>query len=206
MKLKVMNEKGVSSKQLDVSDKIFGAKFSESLVHQLVVAYQAGGRQGTRAQKNRAAVRGGGAKPFRQKGTGRARAGTIRSPIWRGGGQIFPATTANFAHKINKKMRQAGLRSILAELVRQDRFVAIDDFKMDAPKTKGLIEKLSKLKANDNVLIVTENEERNLVLSARNLAGVNVRHVGIMDPVSLIGHEKVIMTTAALKRCEEMLA
>jgi large subunit ribosomal protein L4 len=206
MKLKVMNEKGASSKQLDVSDKIFGAKFSESLVHQLVVAYQAGGRQGTRAQKNRAAVRGGGAKPFRQKGTGRARAGTIRSPIWRGGGKVFPARTANFAQKINKKMRHAGLRSILAELVRQDRFVAIDDFKMDAPKTKGLIEKLSKLKANDDVLIVTENEERDLILSARNLARVDVRHVGIMDPVSLIGHEKVIMTTAALKRCEEMLA
>ncbi|GMR17841.1 MAG: 50S ribosomal protein L4 [Gammaproteobacteria bacterium] len=206
MKLKVMNEKGASSKQLDVSDRIFGVKFSESLVHQLVVAYQAGGRQGTRAQKNRAAVRGGGAKPFRQKGTGRARAGTIRSPIWRGGGQIFPARTANFAQKINKKMRQAGLRSILAELVRQDRFVAIDDFKMDAPKTKGLLEKLNKLKASDDVLIVTENEERDLVLSARNLAKVDVRHVGIMDPVSLIGHEKVIMTTAALKRCEEMLA
>lgn len=206
MKLKVMNEKGASSKQLDVSDKIFGAKFSESLVHQLIVAYQAGGRQGTRAQKNRSAVRGGGAKPFRQKGTGRARAGTIRSPIWRGGGQIFPATTANFAQKLNKKMRHAGLRSILAELVRQDRFMAIDDFKMDAPKTKGLLEKLNKLKVSHDVLIVTENEEHDLKLSARNLAKVDVRHVAIMDPVSLIGHEKVIMTTAALKRCEEILA
>ncbi|MDH5649830.1 MAG: 50S ribosomal protein L4 [Gammaproteobacteria bacterium] len=207
MKLNVINDSGASAKQLDVSDDIFSAKFSESLVHQLVVAYQAGGRQGTRAQKNRSAVSGGGSKPFRQKGTGRARAGTIRSPLWRGGGKVFPSSAnENFAQKLNKKMRRAGMRSILAELLRQDRLVAIEDFTMDAPKTKGLVEKLKKLNSSDDVLIVTDNEEMNLMLSARNLPKVSVCHINVMDPVSLIGHEKVIMTTAAIKRCEELLA
>lgn len=206
MKLSLINHSGGGAKKVDVSDAIFGAKFSESLVHQLVVAYQAGGRQGTRAQKNRSAVSGGGAKPFRQKGTGRARAGTIRSPIWRGGGKVFPSQTKNFSQKLNKKMHRAGLRSIFSELLRQERLVAIDEFTVDAPKTKNLVEKLKKMKATNDVLIVTDVEDRNLVLSARNLPKVDVCHISVMDPVSLIGHEKVILTTAALKKCEEILA
>jgi len=206
MKLSVVNgSNGSAASEINISDAIFGAKFNEPLIHQLVVAYQADGRQGTRAQKNRSAVHGGGAKPWRQKGTGRARAGTSRSPIWRSGGKVFPAETHNFSQKLNKKMRRAGMRSILAELLRQDRLVAVDEIKMDTPKTKALGESLDKLKVTD-ALIVIDKEDKNLYLSARNMPHVNVCHVDEMSPVSLIGHEKVLMTTAALKRCEELLA
>jgi large subunit ribosomal protein L4 len=196
---------GKTQSELQVSDKAFAADFNEPLVHQVVVAYQAGGRSGTRAQKNRAAVRGGGRKPWAQKGTGRARAGTIRSPLWRGGGKIFPATTADFSQKVNKKMHRAALRAILSELVRQDRLMAVDDFTIETPKTKALVEKLSKLGAND-ALIVTQNMDQNLYLSARNLHRVDVCNVAAVDPVSLIRHKKVIMTVAAVKRFEELLA
>lgn len=205
MKLDVVNDSGKSTTSVDVSDDVFGAQFNESLIHQLVVAHLAGGRQGTRAQKNRAAVSGGGAKPWRQKGTGRARAGTIRSPIWRGGGKIFPSKTTDFSQKVNKKMRRAGMRSILSELVRQERFTTVDGFSMDAPKTKELVGKLGQLKV-ENVLIVTAAEDKNLALSARNLAHVDVCSVDHLDPVSLVGHEKVIMTQDAVKKCEEMFA
>ena len=206
MKLNVVNDSGASASELEVADSVFAVEFKEPLVHQLVVAYQATGRQGTRAQKNRAAVSGGGSKPFRQKGTGRARAGTIRSPIWRGGGKVFPSSPSeNFAHKLNKKMRRAGMRSILSELARQERLVTVDSFSMEAPKTKALADKLGKLNAAD-VLIITDAEDMNLNLSARNLPHVEVRHVDVMDPVSLVRHEKVIMTAAAVKRCEEMFA
>ena len=206
MKLGVMNDKGVATRStIEVSEEIFAAKFNDSLVHQLVIAYQAGARSGTRAQKNRSAVRGGGAKPWKQKGTGRARAGTIRSPLWRGGGKVFPATTTDFSQKLNKKMRRAGLRSILSELLRQERLLAVEDFKMEAPKTKDLAERLKQLGVND-VLIVTDGEDRNLSLSARNMRAVDVCNAANIDPVALIGHEKVIMTTDALKRCGEMLA
>lgn len=205
MKLSVMNEAGSKGKDIEVSDAAFAARFNESLVHQIVVAYQAGGRAGTRAQKNRSAVRGGGAKPFRQKGTGQARAGTIRSPLWRGGGKVFPSSPdENFVQKVNKKMHRAAMRSILSELIRQERLVAVESFQMDAPKTKALLDKLSKLGAVD-ALIVTEAVDQNLGLSARNLHKIDVREVGHVDPVSLIRHEKVIMTVPALKRFEEML-
>jgi len=206
MKVSLMNETGGQAQlEIELSDKNFGVVFNEPLVHQIVVAYQAGGRAGTRAQKNRAAVRGGGRKPWNQKGGGRARAGTIRSPLWRGGGKVFPACNADFSQKVNKKMQRAALRSILSELVRQERLVAVADFRIDAPKTQMLIDKLNKLNVAD-VLIVTEGLDRNLFLSARNLHRVAVCDVANVDPVSLIGHEKVVMTVPALKRLEELLA
>lgn len=206
MKVSLMNEtSGQAQSEIELSDKNFGAGFNEALVHQVVVAYQAGGRSGTRAQKNRSAVRGGGRKPFAQKGGGRARAGTIRSPLWRGGGKVFPACTADFSQKVNKKMQRAALRSILSELVRQQRLVAVADFRIDAPKTQMLVDKLSKLNISD-VLIVTEGLDRNLFLSARNLHRVAVCDVASVDPVSLIGYQKVVMTAPAIKRLEELLA
>jgi large subunit ribosomal protein L4 len=206
MKVSVMNAAGAKAgSDIDLSDETFAAEFNESLVHQIVVAFQANARLGTRAQKNRSAVSGGGSKPFRQKGTGQARAGTIRSPLWRGGGKVFPSSPdENFTHKVNRKMHRAGMRSILSELLRQERIVAVDDFSMAAPKTKGLTEKLQKLGASD-VLIVTDNADDNLRLSARNLHKVDVCDVQSLDPVSLIRHEKVIMTVSAIKRIQEML-
>ncbi len=205
MKLSIVNDSGAASSDVEVSEAVFGARFNEALIHQVVTAYQAGGRQGTRAQKNRSAVSGGGVKPWRQKGTGHARAGTIRSPLWRGGGKVFPATTQSFAQKVNKKMYRGAMRSILSELVRQGRLVTVASLGMDAPKTKALNEMLGKLGSPD-VLIVTSADDRNLALSARNLRSVDVATVNSVDPVSLIRHEKVVMTTDALKRFEEVLA
>jgi large subunit ribosomal protein L4 len=205
MKLSIVNESGAAKSDVEVSDVVFAARFNEPLIHQVVTAYQAGGRQGTRAQKNRAAVRGGGAKPWAQKGTGNARAGTIRSPIWRGGGKVFPAQTQNFEQKVNKKMYRAAVRSILSELVRQERLVTVDSLQMDAPGTKGLVAKLHKLGAS-NALILTAEDDRNLSLSARNVPGVDVVSVNHVDPVSLIRHDKVVVTADALKRIEESLA
>jgi large subunit ribosomal protein L4 len=207
MKVSVMNDAGSKAgSDIEVSDATFAADFNESLVHQIVVAFQANARMGTRAQKNRSAVRGGGAKPYRQKGSGQARAGTIRSPLWRGGGKVFPSSPLeNFTHKVNKKMHRAGMRSILSELLRQERIVAVDSFTLESPKTKALVAKLSALGAPD-VLIITDNADMNLQLSARNLHRVDVRDVSTIDPVCLIGHEKVIMTVPAIKRLQEMLA
>lgn len=206
MKLNVMKEAGgPANGAVDVSDVAFGAAFNETLVHQVVVAYQAGGRAGTRAQKTRAEVSGSNAKPWRQKGTGQARSGMKRSPLWRGGGKVFPSSPdENFTQKVNKKMHRAAMRSILSELIRQDRLVAVEEFSMDAPKTQTLIERLQKVGTQD-VLIVTTEPDRNLALSARNLYRVDVRDVAHADPVSLVGHEKVIMTVPAIKRLEEML-
>lgn len=204
MKLNTVNESGAAGSGIEVSDKVFGADYNESLIHQVVTAYLAGARQGTRAQKNRSAVSGGGAKPWRQKGTGNARAGTSRSPIWRGGGKTFPAKTQDFSQKVNKKMHKAALRSILSELARQDRLVTIDRISVDGPKTKVLAEKLNKLDAV-NALILTVEGDKNLALSARNLKAVDVNTVSAVDPVSLVRHDKVIMTTDAAKRFEEML-
>lgn len=206
MKLSVLAEAtpGTTS-EIDVADSIFAVRFNEPLVHQAVVAYQAGGRQGTRAQKNRAAVRGGGAKPWRQKGTGRARAGTIRSPLWRGGGKVFATSTHDFSQKLNKKMQRGALRSMLSELVRQGRLLTIDGFQITAPKTKVLVEKLNKLGVND-ALIVTEDKDQNLWLSSRNLPQVHVCDVSHVDPVSLLRHDKVVMTVGAIRRLEERLA
>jgi large subunit ribosomal protein L4 len=197
---------GKAASSIDVAEGAFDAKYNESLVHQLVTAYQAGARQGTRAQKNRSAVSGGGAKPWRQKGTGHARAGTSRSPIWRGGGKVFPAQTRNFEQKLNRKMYRAGIRSILSELLRQERLLVVEDLAMDAPKTKALVEQLNTLGAQDNALLVTETFDMNLALSARNLPYVDVCDVASASPVNLVRHNKVVMTVAAIKKFEEWLA
>ena len=189
---------------IDVCERTFGGEFNDTLVHQAVVAYMAGGRQGSKKQKTRAEVSGGGKKPWRQKGTGRARAGTIRSPIWRGGGATFAARPQDHSQKLNKKMYRAAMRSILSELVRQDRLVVVEDFSVDAPKTKALLGKLDTLGLQD-VLIISENVEQNLYLAARNLPHVDVRDVQASDPVSLIAYDKVLMTVSAVKKFEEML-
>ncbi|AAW84732.1 50S ribosomal protein L4 [Aliivibrio fischeri] len=190
---------------LTVSETTFGREFNEALVHQVVVAYAAGARQGTRAQKTRSEVSGGGAKPWRQKGTGRARAGTIRSPIWRTGGVTFAAKPQDHSQKVNKKMYRGALKSILSELVRQDRLIVVDNFSVEAPKTKELVAKLKELELND-VLIVTGEVDENLFLAARNLYKVDARDVAGIDPVSLVAFDKVLMTAAAVKQVEEMLA
>lgn len=193
------------SGSVKVSDDTFGQEFKESLVHQVVTACLSGARAGTVQQKTRAQVRGGGIKPWRQKGTGRARAGTSRSPIWRSGGRAFAATPRDYTQKINRKMYRAAMRSILSELVRQERLVAIDSFAVDAPKTRELVGKLNEL-GLDNVLIVTVDADDNLYLAARNLPGVAVCDVASADPVSLIGFDKVLMTKAAIEKIEERLA
>jgi len=198
-----LNVQGGSS--IQVSDAVFGAEFKESLVHQVVTAYMAAARSGTKAQKNRAAVAGGGAKPWRQKGTGRARAGTIRSPLFRKGGITFAAQPRDYSQKVNRKMYRGAIRSILSELVRQDRLVVVDGFAVDAPKTKQLTGKLAELGLKD-VLIVTDSIDENLLLAARNLYGVDVRDADDVDPVSLVGFDKILMTSAALKQLEERLA
>ncbi|EPO0036854.1 50S ribosomal protein L4 [Vibrio cholerae] len=190
---------------LTVSETTFGREFNEALVHQVVVAYAAGARQGTSAQKTRSEVSGGGAKPWRQKGTGRARAGTIRSPIWRTGGVTFAAKPQDHSQKVNKKMYRGAMKSILSELVRQERLIVVENFSVEAPKTKALVAKLKELELND-VLIVTGEVDENLFLAARNLYKVDVRDVTGIDPVSLIAFDKVLMTAAAVKQVEEMLA
>ncbi|SIQ81533.1 50S ribosomal protein L4 [Marinobacterium stanieri] len=190
---------------VEVSDLAFGKEFNETLVHQVVTAYMAAGRQGSKAQKNRSAVSGGGAKPFRQKGTGRARAGTSRSPLWRAGGVTFAAQPRSFAQKVNKKMYRAAMRCILSELVRQERLVVVEDFQLEAPKTKQFVAKLDEYKL-DNALLITENVEQNLYLAARNVPHVDVRDAAGIDPVSLVGFEKVLVTVPALKKIEEVLA
>ncbi len=190
---------------LEVSDATFGREFNEALVHQVVVAFGAGARQGTKAQKTRSEVRGGGKKPWRQKGTGRSRAGTIRSPIWVGGGRAFAAKPRDFDQKVNKKMYRGAIRSILSELVRQERLIVVEKFGVEAPKTKELLNALSTYDLND-VLIVTPEVDENLFLASRNLYKVDVRDVQGIDPVSLIAFEKVLITADAVKQLEEALA
>ena len=197
--------KSVSGREVDVSEATFGRQFNEALVHQVVVAYMAGARQGTRAQKTRSEVSGGGKKPYRQKGTGRARAGTIRSPIWRGGGVTFANKTQDFSQKVNRKMYRGAMQSILSELIRQDRLVVTEDFAVDSPKTKQVQARLKDL-ALDNVLIVVEEVDDNLYLGTRNLRNVDVIDVQGVNPVNLIGFDKVLFTVGALKKAEEMLA
>ncbi len=190
---------------VEVSDVAFGREFNEALVHQVVVAYMAAARQGTRAQKTRADVSGGGRKPWRQKGTGRARAGSTRSPIWRKGGVTFAAQPQDHSQKVNRKMYRGALRCIMSELVRQNRLIVAETFAIDAPKTRSLLEKLKTLDLSD-VLIVTEAVDENLYLAARNLAKVDVRDLQGIDPVALISHERVLITVDALKKFEETLA
>jgi len=207
MELKLLNSK----QKLDLSDDVFASNFNEPLIHQVITAYMAASRAGTKAQKTRAEVRGGGAKPFRQKGTGRARAGTIRSPLWRKGGVVFAAKPRSFKQKVNKKMYKGAIRSILSELIRQERLFVIDSIEIDAPKTKALLSKLNDLK-NDikvegNTLIVTDAVNENLYLASRNLANVAVCPAtsAVTDPVSLVRADKVIMTKAAIKEIEGWL-
>ena len=194
---------GEKAPALQISDVTFGREFNEALVHQVVVAYMAGSRAGTKAQKTRSDVSGGGAKPWRQKGTGRARAGTIRSPIWRTGGVTFAARPQDHSQKVNRKMYRGAMQCILSELVRQDRLVVVDAFGVETPKTKGLVTKLAELGLAE-ALIVTNDVEENLYLAARNLHKVDVRDVDACDPVSLIAFDKVVMTVDAVKKFEEM--
>lgn len=193
--------KGNSTLALEVSDAVFGQKYNETLVHQLVTKYLSSGRSGTKAQKNRSAVSGGGLKPFRQKGTGRARAGTTRSPIWRTGGVTFAAQPRSYDQKLNKKMYKAGIRSILSELLRQDRIIVSDDFIPAEPKTKSMVAKLSSF-GEGKILLVTEEVNENLILSARNLPNVAVLTSSSIDPVSLVSADKMVITTGALRQLE----
>jgi large subunit ribosomal protein L4 len=204
VELSVLKPGNVEAGSVSVSDVAFAREYNEELVHQVVTAYMAGARQGTRAQKNRAAVRGGGKKPWRQKGTGRARAGTIRSPIWRSGGVTFAAQPQDHSQKVNRKMYRAALRSIMSELARQDRLMVVESLELEAPKTKLLVKQLGEYGV-DNVLIVSTEVNENLYLAARNLHKVDVRDVEGIDPVSLIGHDKVMVTVDAVKKFEEML-
>ena len=199
-----MNLNTASGGTVTVSEVAFGKDFNEPLVHQVVTAFLAGARQGSKAQKNRAAVSGGGRKPWRQKGTGRARAGTIRSPLWRGGGKTFAAEPRDFSQKVNRKMYRGALRCIFSELVRQERLVVVDEFNIDSPKTKQVASKLKDLELS-SVLIVTSEVDENLYLAARNLPKVDIRDASGVDPVSLIAFEKVLVTVPALKQLEEAL-
>lgn len=200
MELAIKDTQGV----LTVSETTFGRVFNEALVHQVVVAYAAGARQGTRAQKTRAEVTGSGKKPWRQKGTGRARAGSVKSPIWRSGGVTFAAKPQDHSQKVNKKMYRGALKSILSELVRQDRLIVVKEFSVEMPKTRLLLQKLKEM-ALEDVLIVTKEIADNLLLASRNLYKVDVCDVAGIDPVSLIAFDKVVMTTDAVQQIEEML-
>ena len=206
MELKVINEKGEAQASVAASETLFGRAYNESLIHQVVVAYHANGRQGSRAQKTRSEVRHSTKKPWRQKGTGRARAGMTSSPLWRGGGRIFPnKVDENFTQKLNRKMYRAGMASILSQLVREDRLTVIEGLTVDGPKTKALAGKLRDMGFGE-VLILTDELDENLYLSARNLPNVMVLEARHADPVSFMRFEKVLMTKAAVKHLEEALA
>ncbi|MGE6343198.1 50S ribosomal protein L4 [Psychrobacter immobilis] len=200
-----MDLKTVTGAAVELSDTAFGREFNEALVHQVVTAYLAGARQGTRAQKTRAEVSGGGIKPWRQKGTGRARAGSIRSPIWRSGGRAFAAKPQDWSQKVNRKMYRGAMQCILAELIRQERLILVEELSVSGPKTKELIAKLNDLNA-PRALIVTKEVDENLYLAARNIPHVNVLGANEVDPVSLIAFDKVIMSVEAAKQFEEALA
>lgn len=206
MELNLIDDQGKATAKVSASDATFGREFNEALVHQLVTAYLANGRSGTRAQKDRGEVRHSTKKPFRQKGTGRARAGMTSSPLWRGGGRIFPnRPDENFSQKMNRKMYRAGVCAILSQLAREDRLVVVDSFTLSAPKTKLLAQKLKSM-GLDDVLIITDALDDNLRLSARNLHHVSVASVSETDPVTLMRHEKVVVTKSAVAKIEEMLA
>lgn len=206
MDLQLINDKGEATSSVAGSDAVFGRAYNEGLVHQLVTAYLANARLGTRAQKARSDVNKSTAKPWRQKGTGRARAGMASSPLWRGGGKIFPSSPdENFAHKVNRKVYRAGIATILSQLVREGRLKVVESFAIEAPKTKMLVTKLKEM-GLDRVLIVTDNVDENLYLSSRNLVNVHVVGVHQADPVSLVGFPQVIVTRAALAKFEEAYA
>jgi large subunit ribosomal protein L4 len=208
MELQVKNASGAAAGQITVADETFARPFNEALVHQVVVAYLAGGRAGTRAQKNRSQVSGGGAKPFRQKGTGRARAGTTRGPLWRGGGVTFAARPQDHSQKVNRTMYRAAMRAIFSELLRQDRLLVVDALELPEIKTKHMIARLDTLGLADQrrVLLVSDEVDLNLYLSARNLPNVAVSDATGLDPVSLVGADTVVMTAGAMRRVGEWLA
>ncbi len=206
MELQVKNLGDQTEQTLTVPEQVFNREFNEALVHQIVVAYLAGGRAGTRAQKNRAMVSGGGAKPWRQKGTGRARAGTIRSPLWRGGGVTFAARPQDHSQKVNRKMYRGALRAIFSELQRQGRLLVVDSLTVAEPRTKLMKSLLAQLGIVDNVLLVSETVDEKVYLAARNLPKVEVRDVAGLDPVSLIRFDKVVITAGAVARVGEWLA
>ena len=195
---------GLTKEAVNISEVTFGREYNEALIHQVVVAYMASSRQGTKALKTRSEVRGGGAKPYRQKGTGRARAGTIRSPIWRGGGQTFAAKPRNYYQKVNRKMYRGAMRSILSELVRQDRIVVTNEFSIEVPKTKQVQNLLRDL-ALEDVLVVVEEVDKNLYLGSRNLKSVEVVDVQGINPITLIRCKKVLFTVGTLRKVEEVL-
>ncbi len=206
MELKVINEKGEILAPVAASEALFGRSFNEALIHQVVVAYHANGRAGTRAQKDRGVVKHSTKKPWRQKGTGRARSGMTSSPLWRGGGKIFPSSPdENFTHKVNRKMYRAGMASILSQLVREERLAVIDAFTLEQPKTKLLSQKLKAMGLTE-VLIITDLPDENLYLSSRNLPNVLVLEARHADPVSLVRFPKVLLTKGAVKHLEEALA
>jgi large subunit ribosomal protein L4 len=206
MELKLINDQGQQASTLSASDALFGRDYNEALIHQLVVAYQANARSGNRAQLTRAEVRHSTKKPFRQKGTGNARAGMTSSPLWRGGGRIFPnKPEENFSQKVNRKMYRAGLAAILSQLAREDRLAVVENFAIDAPKTKLVASKLKGM-GLDSVLVITDNVDDNLALASRNLPNVLVLEAHQADPVSLVRFPKVLMTKAAVAKFEEMLA
>ena len=205
MKLKVVSS-GAQAEDIQVSDATFAREYNESLVHQVVVAYRNAGRAGTKAQKTKAEVRGGGIKPWRQKGTGQARAGSIRSPIWVGGGRAFAAKPRDFAQKVNRKMYRGAMQAMLSELARTDRLSVVNGIELEAPKTKLLLQKLAELKLGSNVLIVIEAHDEKLELAARNLPYIDVLPVSSLDPLSLARHEHVLATAGAVRQLEERLA
>jgi large subunit ribosomal protein L4 len=205
MELKLINDQGQSAATMSASDALFGREFNEALVHQIVIAYQANARGGNRAQKNRSEVRHTGKKPWRQKGTGRARAGDSASPLWRGGGRTFPSSPdENFSQKVNRKMFRAGIASILSQLAREDRLKVIEKFSVEAPKTKLLAQKVRNM-GLDHVLVITDGVDQNLYLSARNLPNVQVLDVAHADPVSLVQFENVLLTKGAVAKFEELM-
>jgi large subunit ribosomal protein L4 len=209
MKLKVVSS-GAQAQNIDqdiqVSDATFAREYNEALVHQVVVAYRNAGRAGTKAQKTKAEVRGGGIKPWRQKGTGQARAGSIRSPIWVGGGRAFAAKPRDFAQKVNRKMYRGAMQAMLSELARTDRLSVVNGIELEAPKTKLLVQKLGELKLGSNVLILIEAHDEKLELAARNLPYVDVLPVSSLDPLSLARHDHVLATAGAVRLIEERLA
>jgi large subunit ribosomal protein L4 len=207
MELKLIDDKGASSKTVAASDALFGRDYNEALIHQIVTAYQANARLGTRAQKGRSEIAKSKKKPWRQKGTGRARAGKASSPLWRGGGRIFPnSPDENFTQKVNRKMYRAGMASILSQLAREDRLKVIETFMVDSPKTKQFAEKVKNIGMLDSLLLITDSTDENLYLSSRNLPNVLVLEVGEIDPVSLVHYKNVLLTRAAVAKFEEVLA
>lgn len=206
MELKLLNDQGQSASTVAAPDTVFGRDFNEALVHQIVVAFQANARSGNRAQKGRDTVNHSTKKPWRQKGTGRARSGMTSSPIWRGGARAFPnSPEENFSHKVNKKMYRAGIRAILSQLAREDRIAVVDTFELDSPKTKSAVTKLKSLGFDESVLIITDTLDENVYLATRNLPHVAVVEPRYADPLSLIHYKNVLITKSAIAQLEEML-